>query len=297
MKIAIIQTRPGIGDFCIFLPFIHTIAKHYNSKIILITKKRTYASELTSADPYIEKVIYISDKNNSKDLYRNLKHEKCDYIFIFHFSLRYYFISLVSGARKIFHYGFVKKKVSIIGHAISMIYNWLGKKLEKNLFCNLFLKDPEKLDNKNNIILGIGGSGKNKKWNIENFKYIINKIDLRNNQIIIAGGNEEILDAENIIKINPGRFISLCSLNLPDTIKFLKGSKLYLGNDTGFMHLSAAMGVKSYGLFGDTPVDYASYNHLIIPITPKNKKNITHNDRMMDQIYPNDVFEFIKKDI
>jgi len=297
MKIAVIQTRPGIGDFCIFLPFIHMISKYYNSKVILITKKRTFARELTLADPFLEKVIYIDERNNSKDLYNNLKFEKCDYVFIFHFSIRYYLISVLSGARKVFHYGFFKKKVGIISYPVLMMHNWLGRKLEKNLACNLFFNNSEKIDNKNNIILGIGGSGKNKKWDIQNYISIVNKIDLTSNQIIIAGGNEEILDAQNIIRINPDKIISMCSLSLPDTIKFIRGSKLYLGNDTGFMHLSAAMGVKSYGLFGDTPVDYTSYNNLIIPITPKNKKNITYNDRMMDEIYPDDVFEFIKNDI
>ena len=45
--ILIIQTRPGIGDLCIFLSSMHQIAKkHPNSKITLITKKTTIYNEI-----------------------------------------------------------------------------------------------------------------------------------------------------------------------------------------------------------------------------------------------------------
>ena len=64
MKICIVQTRPGIGDLCIFLPYIHFISNFKNSKITLITKKRTKAKEILKYDPFIEKVIYIDEKKN-----------------------------------------------------------------------------------------------------------------------------------------------------------------------------------------------------------------------------------------
>ena len=43
-QILILQTRPGIGDLCIFLSSIHEIAKkNLDKEIILVTKKRTRA--------------------------------------------------------------------------------------------------------------------------------------------------------------------------------------------------------------------------------------------------------------
>ena len=54
--ILIIQTRPGIGDLCIFLSSMHQIAKkHPNSKITLITKKRSKADEILKDDDNAEK--------------------------------------------------------------------------------------------------------------------------------------------------------------------------------------------------------------------------------------------------
>jgi heptosyltransferase-2 len=294
MKIGIIQTRPGIGDFCIFLPLVHQISKFYNSKVTLITKKRSFARELTLDDPHIEKVIYIKEKNNNFDLYKHLRKEKFEYVFIFHFSFRYYLISLVSGIKNIFYYGFFKQNVQITNYAKLKLSKWLNNKFINNYECKLFYKKQNNIDNSNNIILGIGGSGNNKKWDIVNFIDIIKKIDLNNNQIILAGGKFEMEDANFLISFFKSNIISLCNLNLPDTLQYIQGSKLYLGNDTGFMHLSGALGVRSFGLFGDTPADYTDYNNLIIPIMPKSKKKITHGDNMMNEIYPEHVFEVIK---
>lgn len=294
MKIGIIQTRPGIGDFCIFLPLVQQISKFYNSKVTLITKKRSFARELTLDDPHIEKVIYIKDKNNNFNLYKHLRKEKFEYVFIFHFSFRYYLISLVSGIKNIFYYGFFKQNVQITNYAKLKLSKWLNNKFINNYECKLFYKKQNNIDNSNNIILGIGGSGNNKKWDIVNYLDIIKKIDLNNNQIILAGGKFEMEDANFLISFFKSNIISLCNLNLPDTLQYIQGSKLYLGNDTGFMHLSGALGVRSFGLFGDTPTDYADYNNLIIPIMPKSKKKITHGDNMMNEIYPEHVFEVIK---
>jgi heptosyltransferase-2 len=294
MKIGIIQTRPGIGDFCIFLPLVQQISKFYNSKVTLITKKRSFARELTLDDPHIEKVIYIKDKNNNFNLYKHLRKEKFEYVFIFHFSFRYYLISLVSGIKNIFYYGFFKQNVQITNYAKLKLSKWLNNKFINNYECKLFYKKQNNIDNSNNIILGIGGSGNNKKWDIVNFIDIIKKIDLNNNQIILAGGKFEMEDANFLISFFKSNIISLCNLNLPDTLQYIQGSKLYLGNDTGFMHLSGALGVRSFGLFGDTPADYTDYNNLIIPIMPKSKKKITHGDNMMNEIYPEHVFEVIK---
>ena len=294
MKIGIIQTRPGIGDFCIFLPLVQQISKFYNSKVTLITKKRSFARELTLDDPHIEKVIYIKEKNNNFDLYKHLRKEKFEYVFIFHFSFRYYLISLVSGIKNIFYYGVFKQNVQITNYAKLKLSKWLNNKFINNYECKLFYKKQNNIDNSNNIILGIGGSGNNKKWDIVNYIDIIKKIDLNNNQIILAGGKFEMEDANFLISFFKSNIISLCNLNLPDTLQYIQGSKLYLGNDTGFMHLSGALGVRSFGLFGDTPADYTDYNNLIIPIMPKSKKKITHGDNMMNEIYPEHVFEVIK---
>ena len=40
--------------------------------------------------------------------------------------------------------------------------------------------------------------------------------------------------------------------NITQTHAFMKKSDLFLGNDSGLMHLSAASGIPTIGLFGPT---------------------------------------------
>lgn len=291
MSIGIIQTRPGIGDFCVFLPFIHFISKYLNKKIIVITKQRTFGKELVKSDPYIDRVIYIDDKKNSFQLIKILKKEKFEKIFIFHFSFRYYLICLLSRIKNIYFYGFFKKKVDIVNFARLSLENWLDTKINR-LSCEFFFNNNN--NNKKKIILGIGGSGKNKKWSIKNFINLTQKLNLPDHQLVIAGGKDEIQDANKIMSYFPNNSFSLCDINFPETIKFIQGAKFYVGNDTGFMHVSGMLGIKSFGLFGDTPKNYSSYNNLIIPITPENKEDIGHGDLMMSQITVKKVLNTIK---
>ena len=59
MKTLIIQTRPGIGDLCVFLPVIHEIClSNVNSKVDLLTKERTCARETLEHDPYIKDIFF-----------------------------------------------------------------------------------------------------------------------------------------------------------------------------------------------------------------------------------------------
>ena len=45
-------------------------------------------------------------------------------------------------------------------------------------------------------------------------------------------------------------FIDLLGLGLPETAACLERCRMYVGNDSGLMHMAAAMGVPTLGLFG-----------------------------------------------
>ena len=47
---------------------------------------------------------------------------------------------------------------------------------------------------------------------------------------------------------------------------------------------SVALKIKSFGLFGDTPTNYADYSSYIYPILPSGYKSISHNSDAMSKI-------------
>ena len=49
----------------------------------------------------------------------------------------------------------------------------------------------------------------------------------------------------------------------------IKNADLYIGNDTSFMHISAALNIKSLGIFVDSPAfSYSGYTKKIFPVVP-----------------------------
>ena len=56
----IIQTRPGVGDLCMFLPYIQQIKDHNkNFQFTLITKKRTAAKQILKYEQSVLSLIHI----------------------------------------------------------------------------------------------------------------------------------------------------------------------------------------------------------------------------------------------
>ena len=62
MKILIIQQRYGIGDLIIFLPYIQAISKKFNTKLSILVKESSKASDLLSEDEHIDEIIILDKK-------------------------------------------------------------------------------------------------------------------------------------------------------------------------------------------------------------------------------------------
>ena len=296
MKLLIIQTRPGIGDMCVFSPAIHEIAKHNkNYKVDIITKKRTCSREIFLEDNQINQIFFLEDLNNSnKQLMELIKKNQYSKVFIFHYGARYPIICKLAGVKKIFFYGIVKKNENIVEKYKQQTRLWLQNQDLKFFYK---IKRNRKIKKNNNIVLGIGGSGPTKKWGLDNYINLIKKISSKKKyNYILAGGLFEKSFAKKIIKQFPKiKIKSLCDFNIKKSINIVDGSKIYIGNDTGFMHICAGLDIQSFGLFGDTPANYASYTKRIKPITPVGIKRVGHGSLAINKITPDQVFNTIKK--
>ena len=302
----IIQTRPGVGDLCMFLPYIQQIKEHNKDfAFTLVTKKRTAAKQILKYDQSINQIVYLEDEtiattkskiNNFFKLLNFIKKNNFSKIYIMHFSIFWFLLAKISGIKNIYKYGILKKNVDIHLNALEQNKRWLQ---DPNLSSQTKIVYPQNNSKNNNqIIIGIGSSGPTKKWPIENYIELIKKINDKNIKFYLAGGNNEIEDqiANKIInEIKENRIESLCSLSIEEIMPIINSSKLYIGNDTGFMHLSAGLNIPAIGLFGDTPLSYAKYNKNILPIIPENFKTVGHGSMAMNQITIGQVLNEVKK--
>ena len=302
----IIQTRPGVGDLCMFLPYIQQIKEHNKDfAFTLVTKKRTAAKQILKYDQSINQIVYLEDEtiattkskiNNFFKLLNFIKKNNFSKIYIMHFSIFWFLLAKISGIKNIYKYGILKKNVDIHLNALEQNKRWLQ---DPNLSSQTKIIYPQNNSKNNNqIIIGIGSSGPTKKWPTENYIGLIKKINDKNIKFYLAGGNNEIENqiANKIInEIKENRIESLCSLSIEEIMPIINSSKLYIGNDTGFMHLSAGLNIPAIGLFGDTPLSYAKYNKNIFPIIPENFKTVGHGSMAMNQITIGQVLNEVKK--
>ena len=75
---------------------------------------------------------------------------------------------------------------------------------------------------------------------------------------VIAGPGEfEAAMARPVLQALPSAIDLVGRLSLPEIAAFLARARLFVGNDSGLMHLAAASGTPTLGLFG--PTDAAEY--------------------------------------
>ena len=302
----IVQTRPGVGDLCMFLPYIQQIKEHNKDfQFTLIAKKRSAAKQILMYEQSVNQIIYLEDEileitkskiNNFFKILNFIKKNNFSKIYIMHFSIFWFLIAKISGIKNIYKYGLLKKNVDIYQNALEQNKIWLQNNNLSSQTKIAYLQSNSK--NNNQIIIGIGSSGPTKKWSTENYIELIKRINNKNITFYLAGGNNEIENqiANKIInELKENRVESLCSLSIEEIMPIINSSKLYVGNDTGFMHLSAGLNIPAIGLFGDTPLSYANYTKNILPIIPENFKTVGHNSMAMNKITVSQVLDEVKK--
>ena len=313
MKILAVQSRMGIGDTVIFLPFIKALSKKFNSPISILVKENSKANQYLHQTKYIDKIVILErdNKTNNKHggffgifkLAKDLKKYKFDKIFIFNSSLRFNLVAKISSIPQIYQYPlFAKNKQHIIEAP--------KKFLKKNLDLDIN-EDPEvQIDNYSiskaaqkfqidkdttNILLGIGGSGPTKRIPAKTFLSVINKIsNMKNCRFFLATGkaNEE---QEVLNEILQSKFKNFCTrldnLTIKEILPLIKNCNVSICNDSSFSHLSSALGIKTITLMADTPLIYGNYSSKMFPVIPDGENTVTHNTLGKDKIDPQKIFK------
>jgi len=316
MRILIIQSRMGIGDMVIFLPFIEAISKKFGTSVSCLVKASSKSNEILKDNKHIKELIILDRENgNGKhdgllgtfNLVKKLKKYKFDKVFIFNSSLRYNIICRLSSIGEINQYPlFKKQKQHLINTAKEFLKIKLNLDVESNpkiiinpKFIELSKKKFEINEKKTNILLGIGGSGPTKrvpaKIFIKFMKIVNQKYDCR---FFLATGrsNEEQSILNEIINTELNKScIALDNLSINEILPIIKSCNISICNDSSFSHLSASLGIKTIVLMADTPLIYGSYSPKMFPIIPDGFENVTHNTNGKEKINPEKIFAKYKE--
>ena len=311
MKVLILINKVGLGDCIIHINYIHEISKKYEKPVSILAKENTKAKDLFMDDPHIDEVITLdrlNDNSGSHDglngffkLAKDIKEKKFDKVFIFNSSLRYFLICKFAGIKKIAQYPLFKKKGQhIVNIAKIFTENELNKIVSSQpkllISEEKILKARKNISQSHkNIVLGVSASGPTKRWGIKNFIKLIKKINEKHpSKFYLAAGKNDQKLIDEILNSNMGsNCISLNNLKINEMLPIIANCNLYCGNDTGFMHVSAALNLNTVALFIDSPViAYGKYSENISVVIPEGEteETTTHdtlgaNKISFDRVY------------
>ena len=299
MKILCINARKGIGDQVLFTSYIQAISKKFKTSVSLLAKDNSKAKDLFADDNHINEIIILEKDMDGVGgmfkLTKDLKKRNFDKIFIFNSSLRYNLIARLAGIKSINQYPLFRSKDNIVLSAKIFTEDIINKVVstEPNL---IIKKTGNNLDkNFKHLCLGVSASGPTKRWDINNYIKLAEKInDKIKCKFYIAGGKNDIDLINKFKNSNVGKnSFSFEKMTIKESLQIISDCDLYIGNDTGWAHISVALKVKALTIFCDSPVAaYGSYSSKMITVEPEGvlKGATTHDTLGKDKISFDEVY-------
>ncbi len=299
MKILCINTRKGIGDQVLFTSYIQAISKKFKTPVSLLAKDNSKAKDLFADDNHINEIIILEKDMDGVGgmfkLTKDLKKRNFDKIFIFNSSLRYNLVARLAGIKSINQYPLFKSKDNIVLSAKIFTEDIINKVVSTEP--NLIIKKTNNNLDKNfkHLCLGVSASGPTKRWDINNYIKLAEKInDKIKCKFYIAGGKNDIDLINKFKNSNVGKnSFSFEKMTIKESLQIISDCDLYIGNDTGWAHISVALKVKALTIFCDSPVAaYGSYSSKMITVEPEGvlKGATTHDTLGKDKISFDEVY-------
>lgn len=217
--------------------------------------------------------------------------------------------------RKSFHTHAVDWYLSVLpqlGVPVHDNFEWISERKEifaqiKQKWLSNFENQKSQIQNQKLILLSPGARWENKRWPVENFSALVKLLAQKfsDARFAILGSAEDKSLGEKISVVEPNRVLNLCGeTSLPEMVEWIRLCDLMITNDTGPMHVAAALGKPLVGLFGPTePRRTGPYGQLQnvlqiqLPCEPCMKSHCTWKNPMecLTAISPQTIFERAQK--
>ena len=266
LKVLIVRFS-SIGDIVLTSPIVRVLKKQKNAQIHFLTKSQ-YSSIVVN-NLYIDKVITIHKSLN--EIKEDLIKENYDFVIDLHNNIRSHGLRFLKVPIKRYSKSNFKK----------LIYMYTGKNFLNNehvvdryfkatSFLDLnndgkgldfFIDKKDEVDfdiNQKFISWCIGASKEQKKLAVDQICYVANKLNL---PIVLLGGMEESNKANQIInQCSQNKIYNYCgNITINQSAYLIKHSQILLSNDTGLMHIGAALNKKIISFWGCTKPDLGFY--------------------------------------
>ncbi len=284
LKILIVRLD-RIGDVALSLPAVAAVRRrHPGAHIALMT--RAYTRDLVEGHPLVDEVVpYAYEKNGQHRFFwgyarfiREIRKRHFDAALVFHPSLRSHLVPFLAGIPERVGFGsrapyLLTRRVADTKHEgtrheseytldIACAYGAERAKTSGDFFIPVFSDESEVVqsllkqsgwDDADQIIaFHPGASCPSKRWSKEQFAELGKKVSRQfPYRLALVGGSEERPLGEFLKgEWGPGTLDLTGRLNLRQTAAFLKRCSLLVSNDSGPVHIAAAVGTSTLTIFG-----------------------------------------------
>ena len=298
MTVAVVQPLPGIGDMIWHLPHIRAIAAQVGEPVTLITKPRSAADQIFSAETTIRDIFWLDRNPDSRKgehdggpgflrVIGALRARRFDSVYLLHHSKTIAMLTMLAGIPARYGYGYGIQKwflnrspflpdAVLQQHPFDQATAWLRAAHIPMAEAEPILSVTEtaiaavraRLESHDSpIAIGIGSSEPYKQWGAARFAALADGLTAAMNRpVILVGGQAEAPLATEIQARARTATMTAIGWNLSEIAALFTMSAFYAGNDTGVMNIAAAAGIRTYGLFGAVPPFHHSSR--IVPIVP-----------------------------
>ena len=283
-KDIVVRTPNWIGDAILSIPAIETAASVAN-RLCVIAHQRT--SEIFKNLPYVTDIFSFSNRTDLFKISKRLRKERYDVGVVFPFSFSSSFSIFLCGVKERIgylteHRGlFLSKKLKLPDdyrerHLVNT-YIDLARILSPKIVSTIpHIIPPENIHFSDipHPWVGIAPGatyGSAKRWALKNFALVGDELTKRYKaKVFIFGGYEEkeiALKMSEYMEEDPINLVG--KVPLIEAASIMKQCDLFICNDTGIMHLAAAVGTPTIAIFGSTNPKWTGplgENHTVIKI-------------------------------
>ena len=327
-KILLIRLR-RMGDVIMTTPAISALRESLPQAYIAYVVEEPYR-ELVENHPSLDETIIIPKDQSFIDflkLIQKIRKEKLDAVIDFHGGPRASFMTLFSKAKLkvgyrikyknfFYHIKLTRSPKNGYIHSVENHMN-LVKALGLNITPSPSLSLPQsqkkevekvkkffsenKLDRRTIIVLHISAGNEFRNWGVNNLIELSNLfLQKKGIQIILIGSREDQGAEKEIQKRSKASLLSLVGqLNLRELKELISYSSLFIGPDSGPMHIAAATSTPIVAYFGPTlPAHFAPWKAKAIMIEKefacrpcKQRRCIYEDFRCLRSIKPEDIYK------
>ena len=271
-RILVIKPR-AIGDVLLATPVLPNLRREFPAaRIDFLVEK--FAAPVLADNSFINNIISYDKKYQSSfSIISAVRSNKYDMVIDLFANPRTAIITLLSGAKlrvgypfkwrryaynvlvpsrsyKIHNIEFNLDALRSIGIRVELSHPQFSVTDESRQFAEKFI-EHHALSRKTFVTINVGGGWEIKRWKNDNFISLCKMIRERlGYQVVVLYGPSEKTEAERIASSSDSILASQTSLHEMGAI--MQASLLLITNDSGPMHIAAALGVPTLAIFGPT---------------------------------------------